>query len=282
VSKTLDRMDALGFLRTLMKRHGRPERLVTDKLRSRRAVLKKLGTKDERVADRWESNRAENPHRALRGRGRVMLRFRRISLPAGVRLGRRRKSTIASTRDGASRARPLPGRTYYRTDWVAGPAAPPEILRIGPNRDGLAFVPRHPTGGTGPGGRRSRSTSSRAILPCLTTFPLRPAPPRPRSTPSAWGSTASTRRGAARTRTPRRSPCWAMTSTRCWVGTCTSCATTAIRTARPFRPRPARWSRRGSRAVPCGSSTSSFGDATGASSQPRSRPGPCLEARAAW
>jgi putative transposase len=78
VSKTRDRMDALRFLRRPMKRHGRPEGLVTDKLRSYGAVLKKLGTQDKRVADRWENNRAQDPHRVLRGRGRAMLRFRRM------------------------------------------------------------------------------------------------------------------------------------------------------------------------------------------------------------
>jgi len=39
VSKRRDRKAALKFLRKLMKRHGRPERIVTDKLRSYGAAL---------------------------------------------------------------------------------------------------------------------------------------------------------------------------------------------------------------------------------------------------
>ncbi len=44
VSKHRDRKAALTFLRKLMKRHGRPEELVTDKLRSYGAALKELGS----------------------------------------------------------------------------------------------------------------------------------------------------------------------------------------------------------------------------------------------
>src|SRR4028118_439744 len=46
VSKTRDKKAALNFLRKLMKRHGRPEELVTDKLRSDGAALKDLGIQD--------------------------------------------------------------------------------------------------------------------------------------------------------------------------------------------------------------------------------------------
>ncbi len=53
---------ALKVLRKLMKRHGRPEELVTDKLRSYGAALKELGTQDKRVTVRWENNRAEDSH----------------------------------------------------------------------------------------------------------------------------------------------------------------------------------------------------------------------------
>lgn len=43
VFKTRDRKAALKFLRKLMKRHGRPEEVVTDRLRSYGAALKELG-----------------------------------------------------------------------------------------------------------------------------------------------------------------------------------------------------------------------------------------------
>ena len=61
-----------------MKRYGRPEELVTDKLRSYGAALKALGMQDKQVTERWENNRAENSHQPFRRRERAMLRFRRI------------------------------------------------------------------------------------------------------------------------------------------------------------------------------------------------------------
>jgi putative transposase len=58
VSKTRDRKAALTFLRKLTKRYGRPEKLVTDKLRSYGAALKELGSKQRQLTGRWENNRA--------------------------------------------------------------------------------------------------------------------------------------------------------------------------------------------------------------------------------
>ncbi len=78
VTKTRDKAAALKFLKKLMKRHGRPEELVTDKLRSYGAALKELGIQDKQVTDRWENNRAENSHQPFRRRERAMLRFRRM------------------------------------------------------------------------------------------------------------------------------------------------------------------------------------------------------------
>ena len=43
VSKKRDREAALKFLRTLMKRYGRPDAIITDRLRSYRAALRELG-----------------------------------------------------------------------------------------------------------------------------------------------------------------------------------------------------------------------------------------------
>ena len=78
VSKRRDKKAALKFLRKLMKRHGRPEELVTDKLRSYGAALKEIGGEDRRITGRWENNRAENSHQPFRRRERAMLRFRRM------------------------------------------------------------------------------------------------------------------------------------------------------------------------------------------------------------
>ena len=52
VSRTRARKAALKFLRKLLRRHGRPAEVVTDKLRFYGAALKELGIQDKRVTDR--------------------------------------------------------------------------------------------------------------------------------------------------------------------------------------------------------------------------------------
>jgi putative transposase len=61
-----------------MRRHGRPENIVTDRLRSYGAALKDLGRGDDREMGSWLNNRAENSHLPFRRRERVLLRFRRM------------------------------------------------------------------------------------------------------------------------------------------------------------------------------------------------------------
>ena len=78
VSKTRDKKAALKFLRKLMKRHGRPEELVTDGLKSYGAALKEIGAGGRQVTGRWLNNRVENSHQPFRRRERAMQRFRRI------------------------------------------------------------------------------------------------------------------------------------------------------------------------------------------------------------
>jgi len=78
VTKTRDRKAALKFLRKSMKRHGRPEAIVTDRLRSYGAAQKDLGRGDDREMGRWLNNRAENSHLPFRRRERAMLRFRHV------------------------------------------------------------------------------------------------------------------------------------------------------------------------------------------------------------
>ncbi len=78
VTKTRDRKAALKFLRKSMRRHGRRDCLVTDRLRSYGAALKDLGRGDDREMGRWTNNRAENSHLPFRRRERAMLRFRRM------------------------------------------------------------------------------------------------------------------------------------------------------------------------------------------------------------
>ena len=62
VSEHRDRRAALRFLRKLMKRHGRPEKLVADRHRSYGAAPKEIGAQDRQVTGTWLNNRAENSH----------------------------------------------------------------------------------------------------------------------------------------------------------------------------------------------------------------------------
>jgi putative transposase len=77
VIKARDRKAALKLLKKSMKRHGRPETIVTDRLRSYGAALKDLGRGDDREMGRFLNNRAENLHLPFRRRERAMLPFRR-------------------------------------------------------------------------------------------------------------------------------------------------------------------------------------------------------------
>ena len=78
VTKKRDKKAALKFLKKSLKRHGRAEEIVTDRLRSYGAALDDLGIRDRHETGRWANNRAENSHQPFRRRERAMLRFRRM------------------------------------------------------------------------------------------------------------------------------------------------------------------------------------------------------------
>lgn len=78
VTKRRDGRAALKLLRILMKRHGRPVEIVTDRLASYRVAMRELGVPGKQVTGRWLNNRIENSHQSFRRRERVMLRFRRM------------------------------------------------------------------------------------------------------------------------------------------------------------------------------------------------------------
>ena len=76
VTKRRNRRAALRFLRKAMKRYGRPEVIVTDRLRSYRAAMKVIGNEARQATGRWRNNRAENSHQPFRRRERAMAKFR--------------------------------------------------------------------------------------------------------------------------------------------------------------------------------------------------------------
>ena len=78
VTKTRDKKAALKFLKKAMRKPGRPEVVVTDKLRSYGAAMRVVGNDNRQETGRCLNNRAENSHQPFRRRERAMLRFRRM------------------------------------------------------------------------------------------------------------------------------------------------------------------------------------------------------------
>jgi putative transposase len=78
VTKARDKAAALSFMRRTLKRHGSPEAITTDGLRSYKAAMKDLGSQNKQEIGRWANNRAENSHQPFRRRERAMLRFRQM------------------------------------------------------------------------------------------------------------------------------------------------------------------------------------------------------------
>ena len=76
VTRKRDRKAALRFLRRAMKRYGRPEAVVTDRLRSYRSAMEVIGNGKRQLTGRWLNNRAENSHQPFRRRERGMAKFR--------------------------------------------------------------------------------------------------------------------------------------------------------------------------------------------------------------
>lgn len=78
VTKKRDKAAALEFMKSVLKRHGKVEAIVTDGLRSYPAAMRELGNLHCREMGRWLNNRVENSHLPIRRRERAMLRFRRM------------------------------------------------------------------------------------------------------------------------------------------------------------------------------------------------------------
>ena len=76
VTKRRNRKAALKFLRKAMKRYGRPEVIVTDRLRSYPAAMKVIGNAERQETGSWLNNRAENSHQPFRRRECAMAKFR--------------------------------------------------------------------------------------------------------------------------------------------------------------------------------------------------------------
>jgi putative transposase len=78
ITRSRDKGAALAFMKKALKRHGSPEAITTDGLRSYRAAMNELGNAEKQQVGRWANNRVENSHLPFRQRERAMLRFRQM------------------------------------------------------------------------------------------------------------------------------------------------------------------------------------------------------------
>ena len=108
VTKTRDKAAALTFIKKAMKRHGRPQAVVTDRLPSYRAAMKEIGNAERQETGRRLNNRAENSHQPFRRRERAMSRFRRMKTLQKF------SSVHAQVHNHFNQERPLVDRQTYR------------------------------------------------------------------------------------------------------------------------------------------------------------------------
>jgi putative transposase len=91
-----------------MKRHGRPQAIVTDRLCSYGAAMKEIGNADRQETGRRLNNRVENSHLPFRRRERAMARFRRMKTLQKF------SSVHAQVHNHFSQERHLVSRDIYR------------------------------------------------------------------------------------------------------------------------------------------------------------------------
>ncbi len=109
VTKTRDKRAALRFMKKALRRHGSPEAITTDGLRSYKAAMAELGCKEKQEVGRWANNRVENSHLPFRRRERAMTRFRRMKTLQKF------ASVHASMHNHFSQERHLIDRQTYKT-----------------------------------------------------------------------------------------------------------------------------------------------------------------------
>jgi putative transposase len=100
-----------------MKRHGRPQAIVTDRLRSYGAGMKEIGNAERQETGRGLNNRAEQSPLPFRRRERAMNRFRRMKTLQKF------ASVHASLHNHFSQERHLVSRKIYKERQAAALAA---------------------------------------------------------------------------------------------------------------------------------------------------------------
>jgi putative transposase len=116
-TKRRNRKAALRFLRRLMKRYGRPHKVVTDRLPSYGAAMKVIGNTHRQISKGSRiNNRAENSHQPFRRRERAMLRFR------SMRTLQKFAAVHAVTHNHFNQERHLTSRDIYKQNRSAAMA----------------------------------------------------------------------------------------------------------------------------------------------------------------
>ena len=81
VTKLRNKHAVLSFLKKVMRKHGTPKSIVTDKLRSYGAALKEIGCSDLQRTDQYLNNICESSHLPFRRKERSMQKFKnRVAL----------------------------------------------------------------------------------------------------------------------------------------------------------------------------------------------------------
>jgi putative transposase len=120
VRRRRDKAAALKFLKKAMKRHGRPEVIVTDRLRAYAAAMREIGNLKRREVGQWKNYRVENSHQPFRRREAAMLKFRRTkTLQKFVAVHSQIHNRFNSERHLVSREVYKQRRSIARTEWRA-------------------------------------------------------------------------------------------------------------------------------------------------------------------
>jgi len=76
VTKRRDKKSVRKVLRKLVRNHGRPKEITTDKLKSYRAAMRDLNMVDIHETRQYKNNQIENSHLHFRRREKMMNKFR--------------------------------------------------------------------------------------------------------------------------------------------------------------------------------------------------------------
>lgn len=109
VTRSRDKRAALRFMKKALKRHGSPEAITTNGLRSYKAAMVELGCEEKQEVGLWANNRVENSHLPFRRRERAMSRFRRMKTLQKL------ASVHASMHNHFAQERHLVDRQSYKT-----------------------------------------------------------------------------------------------------------------------------------------------------------------------